>query len=171
MQATLPGTWSQEPLYSLSEFWYIVYSLAYERRLFTHSHTSTFPPPRRIQPTHLYKRTSSLAQTIQHSPQAEWKYMYGLSQPSCWETLRLGVLRSTIVAMMGFEPTNTPHLVVSATHWTTRATGYYYYYYYSHLRRLTPTASYLWSQRNWGSCTRKRTPRADTPCQVHVLQN
>ena len=47
---------------------------------------------------------------------------------------------------------------------------FYYYYYYSHLRRLTVTASYLWSQRNWGSCTRKRTPRTDTPCQVHVLQ-
>ena len=35
LQATLPDTWSQEPLYSLSEFRYIVYSPAYERRLFT----------------------------------------------------------------------------------------------------------------------------------------
>ena len=68
LQATLPGTWSQEPLYYLSEFRYIVYSLAYEHRLFTRTHTSTSPPPRRIQPTHLYKRTtSSLARTIQHS--------------------------------------------------------------------------------------------------------
>ena len=32
--------------------------------------------------------------------------MYGLSQPPCWETLRLDVLRSTKVAMMGFEPTS-----------------------------------------------------------------
>ena len=38
-----------------------------------HSHMSTYPPPRRIQPTHLYKRTSSLARTIQHSPLAECK--------------------------------------------------------------------------------------------------
>ena len=41
LQATLPGTWSQEPLYSLhslSESRYIVYSLVYERRLFTRTH-------------------------------------------------------------------------------------------------------------------------------------
>ena len=35
LQATLPSTWFQEPLYSFSEFRYIAYSLAYEHRLFT----------------------------------------------------------------------------------------------------------------------------------------
>ena len=32
--------------------------------------------------------------------------MYGLSQPSCWETLWFGVLKSTKVAMTGFELTS-----------------------------------------------------------------
>ena len=68
LQATLPGTWSQEPLYSLS-LRVPVHSLLFRIRASTiHSHTSTSPPPRRIQPTHLYKKTSSLARTIQHSP-------------------------------------------------------------------------------------------------------
>ena len=48
LQATLPGTWSQEPLYSL---WYIVYSLAYERRLFTRTRRPLLHPVESSLPT------------------------------------------------------------------------------------------------------------------------
>ena len=51
LQATLPGTWSQEPLYSLSEFRYIVYSLAYKHRLFTRTRRPLFHPVESSLPT------------------------------------------------------------------------------------------------------------------------
>ena len=83
-----------------------------------HLHTSTSPTPRRNQPTCLYKRTSSLAWTIQHN-----------SLSRCISCLNLRVekrfgwacLEARKWRLRDLNPRHTPQWVVSATHWTTRA--------------------------------------------------
>ena len=85
----------------------------------THSHTSTSPPPRRIQPTHLYKdKFSSLNNPTQST---DWTACLNLRVEkhfgwACLEARRKWRWRD-------LNSRHKPQWVVPATHWTTRATG------------------------------------------------
>ena len=119
LQATLPGTWSQEPLYSLSEFRYIVYSLAYERRLFTRIRRPLLHPVESSLPTCTRGQVLWLDQSNTVHKLNASRSMACLNHRVEKHLGWAACLEARKWRWRDLNPRHTPQWVVPAIHWTT----------------------------------------------------